>query len=37
VIRFLIVEVGIKPKAENWDEELHASEEQFREWTSRSI
>jgi hypothetical protein len=37
VIRFLIAEVGVKPKAENWDEELIKSEELFRGWTGRNI
>lgn len=37
VIRFLIVEVGVVPKTEEWDKELQASEEKFREWTSRDI
>ncbi len=37
VIRFLIAEVGVKPKAHNWDEELIKSEELFRKWTGRNI
>lgn len=37
VIRFLIAEVGVKPKANNWDEELIKSEELFRKWTARNI
>jgi hypothetical protein len=37
VIRFLITEVGVKTKAENWDEELMRSEGLFREWTGRSV
>ena len=37
VIRFLIVEVGVSPKADNWNDELLASEEKFKEWTSRTV
>lgn len=37
VIRFLIAEIGVKPKANNWDEELIKSEELFRKWTARNI
>jgi hypothetical protein len=33
VIRFLTTEVGVRPKAENWDELLIESEKLFREWT----
>jgi hypothetical protein len=29
--------VGVKTKAENWDEELMRSEGLFREWTGRSV
>jgi len=36
VIRFLIAEVGVKPKAANWDEELIKSEELFKKWTART-
>lgn len=37
VIRFLIAEVGVKPKASDWDEQLLKSENFFREWTKRII
>lgn len=37
VIRFLIAEVGVKPKTKNWDDELLESEKFFREWTGRNI
>lgn len=37
VIRFLIVEVGVCPKSPTWNDELIASEEKFKEWTSRTI
>lgn len=37
VIRFLIAEVGIRPKIEDWDERLLKSEELFREWTGRAM
>lgn len=36
VIRFLIHELKVRPKSPNWDDRLLASEEKFREWTSRS-
>jgi len=37
VIRFLIAEMGVKPKVENWDEQLLQSEQLFKEWTGRTI
>jgi hypothetical protein len=37
VIRFLIHELGIKPKNGDWDRILQESEERFREWTGRTI
>lgn len=37
IIRFLIVEVGVKPKSTDWNADLFASEEKFKEWTSRTI
>jgi len=36
VIRFLIAEVKVSPKAENWDQELMDSEELFKQWTRRN-
>lgn len=37
VIRFMIVEMGVKPKSDNWDEELLESEDLFKQWTKRDI
>lgn len=37
VIRFLIHELGVKPKHKQWDERLRESEKKFREWTAREI
>ena len=37
LIRFLIEELGIKPKARDWDSILRRSEETFREWTGWSM
>jgi hypothetical protein len=37
IIRFLIVELGLKPKSRDWDRLLRESEEKFREWTARSV
>ena len=37
VIRFLIAELGVRPKTADWDEELLKSEEKFREWTRRTV
>jgi hypothetical protein len=37
VIRFLIAEVGVKPKIADWDHKLIESEELFRKWTARTI
>jgi hypothetical protein len=37
VIRFLINELGVKPKNKNWDNLLHDSEKAFRRWTARSV
>ena len=33
VIRFLIADLDVPPRIEDWDEELRKSERQFREWT----
>jgi hypothetical protein len=35
IIRFLIYELRVKPKAKNWDTILCESEEKFMEWTGR--
>lgn len=35
VIRFCIVELKVKPNSANWDDLLWASEEKFREWTTK--
>ena len=37
VIRFLIVEVGIKPKSDDWNADLESSEKLFKQWTGREI
>lgn len=37
VIRFLIKELEVKPKSQNWDVLLQQSEEKFREWTARNV
>lgn len=37
IIRFLIVELGVAAKAAGWDGILRQSEQQFRNWTERSI
>jgi len=37
VIRFIINDLGVKPKSDDWDKILLKSEEQFRDWTSRTI
>ena len=37
VIRFLIHELAVKPKTDNWDEILQDSEAKFRDWTDRSV
>lgn len=37
VIRFLINELHLDPKSEEWDRHLRDSEEKFREWTERTI
>jgi hypothetical protein len=37
IIRCLIVDLGVRAKANNWDQILRESEEKFREWTARSI
>jgi hypothetical protein len=37
VIRFLIHELAVPPKADNWDEILQESEAKFRDWTDRSV
>jgi hypothetical protein len=37
VIRYLIAEMGVKPKIKDWDEELLKSEERFKEWTRRDV
>ena len=37
VIRFLIHELGVTPKTDNWDQILRESEEKFRDWTNRSV
>ncbi len=37
VIRFLIVDLGVPPLIDTWDDELRRSEEQFRIWTSREV
>jgi hypothetical protein len=35
VIRFLIHELKVKPKSNDWDEILKESEKKFRDWTGR--
>lgn len=35
VIRFLIAEMGVKPKIGDWDDQLLKSEALFREWAGR--
>jgi len=37
VIRFLIAEMGVKPKTADWDAELIKSEELFKQWTARDV
>ena len=37
VIRFLIADIGVKPKTADWDAELIKSEELFKQWTARDI
>lgn len=37
VVRFLIHELGVRPRSRNWDALLRESEQKFREWTGREI
>ncbi len=37
LIRFIITELGVKAKPDDWDDILKNSEEKFREWTQREI
>jgi hypothetical protein len=37
VVRFLLTDLKVKPLRPNWEEILADSEEQFREWTGRSV
>ena len=37
VIRFLIHELGVRPRTRDWDTVLQKSEQKFREWTARSV
>jgi hypothetical protein len=37
IIRFLISDLGVKPKEQDWEKELRDSEELFKQWTSRDI
>lgn len=37
IIRFLITELGVRPKEPRWEDLLRASEEQFKSWTAREI
>jgi len=37
VIRFLIAEMGVKPKIADWDDQLLKSEELFKTWTRREV
>jgi hypothetical protein len=37
VVRFLITEIGVKPKRSDWNEILIESEELFKAWTGRTI
>ena len=37
VIRFLIHELQLRPKSDNWDRLLLESEQKFREWTARAV
>jgi hypothetical protein len=37
VIRFLVAEMGVKPKISDWDDQLLESEELFKKWTGREI
>ena len=37
IIRFLIVDLGVPPKHNDWDAELRISEEKFKEWTGREL
>lgn len=37
IIRFLVHEIGVRCKARTWDRILLESEEQFREWTTRTV
>lgn len=35
IIRFLIVEVKVKPKSDDWNGDLESSERLFKQWTGR--
>jgi hypothetical protein len=35
IIRFLITDLGVKPKEQDWENSLRESEELFKQWTSR--
>jgi hypothetical protein len=37
VIRFLIAEMGVPPKIDDWDDKLVESDRFFREWTRRIV
>lgn len=37
IIRFLIMEVGVRSKQNDWDDDLQKSEKKFKEWTGREL
>ena len=37
IIRFLITDLGVRPKEEDWENPLRESEELFKQWTGRDI
>lgn len=37
IIRFLIMDLDVAPKQDDWDTQLQNSEKKFKEWTGRSL